>query len=295
METLIPLPRSGLMKTIELTQGTPAWHTWRKNIIGGSDASAVMGCGFMTANQLYLNKLGLWEPVTTARMTRGHELEAQAREICSDMLGMSLKPMCVEHDKRSWQAASLDGIDDKHSVIVEIKTGGDAALERAKNGVIPDYHRCQIQHQLEVTGLDKCIYFFFDGKNGYPIDVYRDTKYITQLNEAEERFWNNLQDFVAPPLSGKDYETHESEVRLKLAQEWLEVNGSLSALEKREKELREALIADAGERNTIGGGIKILMSGRAGSVDYKAIPELKKVCLEDYRKPAVKFFRVTKV
>ncbi len=283
------------MKTITLEQGSKDWHAWRRNVIGGSDAPSIQGIGFMTPNQLYLNKLGLYEPVQTKMMSRGHELEGQARELCQDILGVELRPICVEHDKRSWQAASLDGIDDKHSVIVEIKTGGDAALERAKNGIIPDYHRCQIQHQLEVTGLDMCVYFFFDGKNGYPIEVYRDTKYITQLNEAEERFWGNLQDFIPPALTVKDYETHESEARLKLAKEWIEVNESLTILEKREKELKEALIADAGERNTVGGGIKILMSGRAGNVDYKAIPELKRVNLEEYRKPAVKFFRVTKV
>ncbi len=282
------------MKVIDLVQNTNEWLLYRRNKIGGSDSSSVMGIGFMTPNQLYLNKLGLYEPVQTKMMSRGQELEGNARQLCQDVLGVELRPLCVEHDKRSWQAASLDGVDDKHSIIVEIKTGGDAALERAKAGIIPDYHLCQIQHQLEVTGLDRCVYFFFDGKNGYPIDVYRDTKYITQLNEAEERFWRNLQDFVPPSLTNKDYETHESEARLKLAKEWLELNESLTTLEKREKELREALIADAGERNTIGGGIKILMLGRAGSVDYKAIPELKKVCLEDYRKPAVKFFRVTK-
>ena len=282
------------MKTIELEQGTKEWLLYRRNKIGGSDAPSIQGIGFMTPNQLYLNKLGLYEPQVTQRMSRGHELEGQARELCQDMLGMKLRPLCVEHDKRSWQAASLDGIDDQHSVIVEIKTGGESALDRAKNGVIPDYHMCQIQHQLEVTGLDRCVYFFFDGKNGYPIDVYRDTKYITQLNEAEERFWMNLQDFVPPALTGKDYETHETEARLKLAQEWLEINSQLTTLEKREKELREAMINEAGERNTVGGGVRILMSGRAGSIEYKAIPELKKVNLEEYRKPAVKFFRVTK-
>jgi predicted phage-related endonuclease len=188
----------------------------------------------------------------------------------------------------------LDGIDPDHSFIVEIKTGGSAALERAKNGKIPDYHFCQIQHQLEVSGLDRCVYFFFDGENGFPIDVYRDTKYINQLNEAEERFWDNLQDFVPPPLTNKDYESHETEERISLAKQWLEVSERLSRDEKLEKELREKLITEAGDRNTIGGGVKILMSGRAGSVDYKAIPELKGVDLDKYRKGAVKFFRVTK-
>lgn len=282
------------MKTIDLVQNTPEWLAYRRHHIGGSDSSSVLGIGFMTPNQLYLNKLGLWEPTVTSMMNRGQELEGAARNLAMEMLGVELNPLCVEHDKRSWQSASLDGIDPGHSFIVEIKTGGSAALERAKNGKIPDYHFCQIQHQLEVSGLDRCVYFFFDGENGFPIDVYRDTKYINQLNEAEEKFWDNLQDFVPPPLTNKDYESHETEERISLAKQWLEVSERLSRDEKLEKELREKLITEAGERNTIGGGVRILMSGRAGSVDYKAVPELKGVDLDKYRKGAVKFFRVTK-
>lgn len=282
------------MRVVNLEQNTPSWLAYRKHHIGGSDAPSVQGIGFMTPNQLYMNKLGLWEPKTTALMNRGHELEGAARILAAQMLDTEFYPMCVEHDKRPWQSASLDGIDRKHTFILEIKTGGAAALERAKNGVIPDYHRCQMQHQLEVSGLDHCVYFFYDGVKGYPIDVYRDTRYINQLNEAEERFWDNLQDFVAPPLSGKDYEAHETQERLRLAQQWLEVSEQLNRDEKLEKELREKLITEAGERNTVGGGVKILMMGRAGSVDYKAVPELKGVDLDQYRKGAMKFFRVTK-
>ncbi|OGT44262.1 MAG: hypothetical protein A3F13_02530 [Gammaproteobacteria bacterium RIFCSPHIGHO2_12_FULL_40_19] len=283
------------MKIVNLEQNTPSWLAYRKHHIGGSDAASVLNIGFMTPNQLYLNKLGLWEPKITSRMNRGHELEGAARSLAMEMLQCDLNPLCVEHDKRPWQSASLDGIDRKHTFIVEIKTGGAAALERAKNGVIPDYHVCQIQHQLEVSGLDHCVYFFYDGKNGYPIDVYRDTRYINQLNEAEEQFWDNLQNFVPPPLNQKDYEEHETAERLRLAREWLEVSERLNRDEKLEKELREKLITDAGERNTVGGGVKILMMGRAGSVDYRAVPELKGVNLDKYRKEAVKFFRVTKV
>jgi putative phage-type endonuclease len=282
------------MKVVELEQNSPKWLSWRRNKIRGSDAPSIQNIGFMTPNQLYLNKLGLWEPKINSKMTRGHELEDSARKLAMDMLGTELHPLCVEHDKRSWQAASLDGIDPKQSFIVEIKTGGAAALERAKAGIVPDYHQCQIQHQLEVSELDKCVYFFFDGINGYPIDIYRDTKYINQLNEAEQKFWDNLQDFVPPPLTGKDYEAHESEERIRLAREWLEVNERLTRDEKLEKQLREMLINEAGDRNTVGGGVKILMSGRAGSVDYKAIPEIKGVNLDKFRKEPVKFFRVTK-
>lgn len=282
------------MKTIHLEQDSQEWHNWRRNIIGGSDAPAVMGIGFLTPHQLYLNKLGLYQTTQTPLMERGKKLEGQARSLCQEMLGTQLEPLCVVHNQRSWQAASLDGIDPKRTFIVEIKTGGEKALERAKNGIIPDYHRCQIQHQLEVTGLEMCIYFFFDGTKGYPIEVYRDERYINHLVTAEEAFWIDLQDFRAPQLIQKDYEVHETETRKRLAQEWIKVTEELQALEKQEKSLREALIADNGDRNTIGGGIKISLSGRAGNIDYKSIPELSNVDVEKYRKAPSKFFRMVR-
>src|SRR3990167_1257272 len=259
------------MKVIEMTQNTPKWLAYRRHHIGGSDAPSIQNIGFMSPSQLYLNKLGLWEPTVTARMNRGHELEGAARTLAMDMLGCELNPMCIEHDKRSWQSASLDGIDSARSFIVEIKTGGAAALERARNGVIPDYHYCQIQHQLEVSGLDRCVYLFFDGKDGYPIDVNRNTPYINQLNEAEELFWNRLLSFEAPPTLEKEFEIDETPKRIEIGGKWREAKDNLDYWEKLEKKYRDELITNAGDRNTVGGGVKILISARAGSIDYKSI------------------------
>jgi putative phage-type endonuclease len=283
-----------MMKVITLEQNTPEWLTYRRHHIGGSDAPSVQGIGFMTPNQLFMNKLGLWEPFVTARMNRGHELEGAARSLAMEMLQCKFSPLCIEHDKRPWQSASLDGIDPQHTFILEIKTGGAAALERAKKGVIPDYHYCQIQHQLEVSGLDRCVYFFYDGENGYPIDVKRDTRYINQLNEAEESFWERLLKFEAPPLLEKEIEPHETAERIRLGKEWREAKDQSDYWDRKEKEAREKLIIDAGERNTVGGGVKIVVTGRAGSIDYKAIPELRGRNLEEFRKDAVKFYRVSK-
>lgn len=282
------------MKTITLTQNTPEWLTYRKNRIGGSDAPSIMQCGFKTPYQLFLEKLGLHETPMNDMMKRGQELEPYARQKFIDMTGIEVNALVVEHDDRSWQIASLDGIDKDHKVIVEIKTGGGAALERAQSGKISDGNYCQIQHQLEVTGLSMCFYFFFDGHNGYPIEIKRDDKYIQRLNEEEKRFWDDLQDFTPPKLTSKDYVEHVTPGRIRMAAEWLELNERMKADSLREKDLRDAMIADAGMPNTIGGGLQISKVVRQGAVDYKAIDALKEVDLNAYRKAPIEFWRVTK-
>lgn len=45
---------------VELSQGTPEWHEWRKNGIGGSDATVVEGISpYRTPRQLFYEKKGL--------------------------------------------------------------------------------------------------------------------------------------------------------------------------------------------------------------------------------------------
>jgi hypothetical protein len=45
-------------------------------------------------------------------------------------------------------------------------------------------------------------------------------------------------------------------------------------------------------RRTYGCGVEVLKSSRKGAVDYSAIPELRKVNLESYRKPSVPVVKI---
>src|SRR5512135_619929 len=262
------------MKTITLEQGSVAWLAYRRNKIGGSDAPSIMNCGYKTPYQLYLEKLGLYDQPLTNAMKRGQELEPLARDQFTRLTGIQTAPAVIEHYDRPWQIASLDGLSNDGKTFVEIKTGGDAALERAKAGKVSDNNYCQVQHQLEVTGLQKAFLFFFDGVNGYPIEINRDDNYIRRLVEAESRFWEDLQDFKAPPLTEKDKITVETEERLRMAQEWLELTERMKRDEERKKQLQESILQDSQYQNSIGCGLQCVKVVRAGAVDYSAIPEL---------------------
>ena len=165
---------------------------------------------------------------------------------------------------------------------------------RAKAGKVSDNNYCQIQHQLEVTGLDKCYLFFFDGVDGYPIEINRDDNYIRRLVEAEKRFWDDLQDFKAPPLTDKDKITVETEDRSRMAKEWLELTERMKRDEERKKQLQDELLRESQYQNSTGCGLQCVKVVRAGAVDYSAIPELQGVDLNQYRKAPSEYWRVLK-
>lgn len=283
------------MKTITLQQNTPEWLSYRRNRIGASDASSIMGIGFMTPNQLFYNKLGLYDPFISKAMNKGQELEPMARDCFIRDIGVNVEPVVVEHEERPWQMASLDGISKDRKLFVEIKTGGETVLNMAKEGKIPEKYFCQIQHQLEVTGLEKCFYYFFDGERGYPIEIKRDDDYIQRLVEAEKKFWDGLQNFEAPPLTDKDRVTRETAEMKKLAAEWLEITERIKTYTAREKEVRELMLKECEYQNSIGGGVTLTKVVRQGNVDYKAIAQLKDMDLNPYRKEPTEFWRVAKV
>lgn len=281
------------MKHIQLSPNTPEWHDWRSSVIGASDAPSIMGIGYMTPYELYLNKLGLYQTQVNPMMQRGHDLEPLARQAFIEEYGYEIKPAIVQSTQHPFMGASLDGVDKDESIIVEIKTGGGKTLEMAKNGIVPDHHYCQIQHQLAVTGLDKCIYYFFDGKFGYATPVMRYTKYIENLIEQERKFWNCVLNFSPPALSDRDY-VEQSGEWLDLTQELLPLLDTMKKAEAREKEIRERLIHIASDRNSCGGGIKLTRIPRQGSIDYSQIDALKDVDLTKYRKQPMITWRVSR-
>lgn len=281
------------MKIVNLEQGTREWHEHRNNHIGGSDAPSVMGIGFMTPYQLHLNKLGLYNIPTNPMMQRGHDLEPQARSLLNARTGLIFEPICAVSSEIDYIAASLDGIASDGSCITEIKTGGEKAAEIAKAGIVPDKYICQIQHQLYVTELEKCIYCFFDGSEIFTIDVYRDDKYINNLIKTEKKFWEGLINFKAPELTEKDYVPRDGDYVI-LAKEMADILERKKELELREEAIRGQMIVLAEDKNSIGGGIKMTRVPRQGAIDYKQIDVLRAVDLEKFRKPSMITWRFSK-
>lgn len=79
------------------------------------------------------------------------------------------------------------------------------------------------------------------------------------------------------------------------AKKWLEIKQELKLLEAEEKVLRQELIELANEQSCQGGGIRLNYSVRKGMVDYQAIPGIKEMNLELFRKPSTKVWIISEL
>lgn len=287
-----------------LVQQTDEWLELRKNKIGASDAPIIMGVSpWKTELQLWEEKVGIRNSPTTYVMERGHRLEPAARQRLQDETGIEFFPKVVFHPKIDWMMASLDCIDEKSQTIGEIKCPGKEDHALAKSGKIPDKYYPQLQHQMEVCGLDVALYFSYYVSPENEIDTQlvecrRNTQYLKSMMEKEDRFINQyVQNFIAPPETERDLELRSDETWKSLASEWLHIRKSILQLErfeKREKELRDLLVHASNGKNCVGGGIKLTRSVRKGNIDYPKITDTLGIDVEPYRKEPVECWRIAK-
>lgn len=279
------------MKLIDIEQGSAEWLALRKNKIGASDASSILGIGFKTPYQLWLEKMGLSETEQNQAMRRGIDLEPIARQTfieAMDCIGLKIIPVVALHDSISFMMASFDGLSEDGKIAVEIKCPGKEDHEKAMDGVIPEKYVPQLQHQMEVAGVQSMFYFSYSERSHKIIEINKDNRYIKDMIEKEKSFWNCMQNLEAPELIDRDYIKREDEEWIKLAQEWIE----LSKLEERKEEIRKKILDISGKSNTMGGGIRLSKIPRKGNVDYKSIPELQNIDLERYRKSTIETYRI---
>jgi putative phage-type endonuclease len=122
-----------------------------------SDQAALQGeSPYRTRRDVWFEKAGLGEPDDEDRsfiFRRGHETEAELRELFSAHTKLEITPTCFE--KGAIYGASLDGYD-KSLGVFEAKLVGKDVLKTAKEKrEIPEHHWIQIQAQLHASDSDK--------------------------------------------------------------------------------------------------------------------------------------------
>lgn len=177
---------------------TDEWHILRKTRLGASDAPIIMGVSkWKTPYQLMLEKIGVMEVDSpTAIQQRGLDLEDKARDWFFKQTNILMKPQVVFCQTYDFMFASLDGMDETKTKILEIKCSGKVDHNTAKKGKVPKHYYPQLQHQLSVTRLPTTYYLSFDGQEGILLEVERDEKYIKQLIETEWDFYKSMLTFV---------------------------------------------------------------------------------------------------
>lgn len=185
------------------------WLEYRKQGIGGSDASVV--CGISR----YKSPVELWMEKTDQLPYQGAgeaaywgtQLEALVRTEFTKRTGIE-----VAHTKQLLQStvypfmlANLDGLCEHPDYGIcgfEAKTA--SAYKAAEwEDAIPDEYQLQIQHYMAVTGYRGFYIAVLIGGNTFRWKfVERDKELISMLIELESDFWAHVEDRTPPPLDG---------------------------------------------------------------------------------------------
>ena len=277
------------MREVRLEQGSQEWLDWRKTVITATDCAAVRGSSpWTTAYKAWQKKLGyIPEEASNDAMERGKRLEPFIRERFIKSYGLNMTPMVVESSEYTFLGASLDGISDCRKYILEVKTGGKKLYDMALEEVIPEYYMDQIQQQLLVTAADKCFYVVGgeDETKDIVIEVFPDPRFAKEYIPVAREFWRCIAFNEPPALKDSDYKDMSEDESWKIcADEYKFACEQIKKIEETKEYWRKKLLEMCRDQNCLGNGIKIMKTVMRGRVDYDAIPEIKGVDLDKYRK-----------
>lgn len=184
-------------RVVDLIPGSKQWHAWRRDGIGSSDASVLMGTSpWKSRERLIQEKLGLVGPAQASfPMLKGIAQEASAREYFAKEYQYRVTPACIENIEFPWLRSSLDGLHIDDRVVWEHKLSGKDDFELARSGKVPEKYEAQLQQILMVTGFKRIFYQAtpFDGKpEPAVICVGRNQRYIKELRMRAFCFWELL-------------------------------------------------------------------------------------------------------
>ena len=282
---------------VKLVQGSAEWHEHRRRYRNASDTPVVLGVSpWQTPYQLWQHKLGLCTPEVTPAMLRGTQLEPAARAAYEARTGLVMQPLVLVDGEYS---ASLDGLTLGGERILEIKCplkGRDSALWKSiEAGQLPEHYRWQVEHQLMVTGAAVADVFLFDGTDGIQLEVTPDASTWPRIHDAWDAFVRYVAEAQAPPLTDRDTRVRDDPEWLGAAGAYLELRTASEVLSTKLDEAKARLVGLASHAKEQGGGVAVTHIWKRGSVDYKKIPGITELNVEQYRGAPREETRITLV
>ena len=187
------------------------WLEYRKQGIGGSDASVVCGINrYKSPVELWMektNQLPYQEAGEAAYW--GTQLEAIVRGEFTKRTGIEVETVkqLLQSADNPFMLANVDGVcehPDFGTCIFEAKTA-TAYKTGEWEDAVPDEYALQIQHYMAVTGCKAAYIAVLIGGNTFRWKlVERDDELISMLISFEAVFWQHVQSMTPPPLDGSE-------------------------------------------------------------------------------------------
>lgn len=254
------------------------WHWWRKQGIGGSDISAILGFNnYKNEVSVWLEKTGQIDPVEeNFKMKMGNMLEPIVADLFAEEhpeLKIKRNHFLLQHSKIDCMTANIDReiiCPVRGRGILEIKTTGEFSKKEWTSETVPDMYMFQIQHYFAVTGY-KFGYFavLIGGNTEYKSYlVERDDGIIAFIEAQAVQFWDKVVNNEMPVLDGSEasrealsviypHENAKAETielpfhLMAMMEELQEIKKKETELDERKRFLQAQIITDLGN-NTIG-------------------------------------------
>lgn len=286
------------------------WLQLRRNGIGGSDASVVMGENpWRSILQLWEEKTGRLEIADNGNEFTywGNVMEPIIRKEFMKRTGLKVrqKHALIFHPEFPYLCANLDGIvtdENGEKCVFEAKTVSQYKADQW-DGKIPREYMWQVQHYLFVCDMKKAYVAALVGGNQFIFHVvYRDEEMIRELVQEEQRFWNDcVQADIQPKADGSEAtleylnEKYKNPIgdRIKLdasvttvLEEYDKVDGELKGLEKRKNEITNYLksVLKEHESGEVAGRVVSWKKVEKFTVDNKRLREEKPELYSQYQK-----------
>lgn len=193
--------------------------------IGGSDAGTLLGLNsFKDEYTLYLEKIGEIEPGEAGEAAEwGHTLEPVVADKWQERIGapggyeIEPFPYLLQSIEYPFMTANIDRLirkDDRFGVL-EVKTAseylngewenGEILSDGTGGGKVPLKYYAQLQHYLAVTGLEWGYFASLVGGNKfYSVYVERNDKFIDELIDTEQLFFERVSMRIPPEINGSE-------------------------------------------------------------------------------------------
>ena len=199
------------MQELFLIQGSADWHAHRAKHRNASDTPAVTGHSPHKSRSEFMRERATGiaqdiDPETQRRFDEGHRYEALARPIMEAIIGQEVFPITGTEGQYS---ASFDGLTMLGEIAAEHKTLNNEIRACSTAAELPIYYREQMEHQLMVSGAEKCLFIAtrWDADDNLIEKVHfwyaPDLALRQQIVAAWDQFERDLAEFVPEPETVK--------------------------------------------------------------------------------------------
>lgn len=245
------------------------WLVLRREGLGGSDASTVMGLNpYSDRLTLFCDKKGLLpEKEDTESMRLGRDLEEYVAKRFCEATGKKVKRSGYmwRHPQYAFLQANIDREVVGEDAILECKTTMNYDRHDYDSGEIPMNYYCQCMHYMAVTGCDRAyLAVLVFGKGFYWFTIERDENEVQSLVESEVEFWQTYVEQNRPPEADGSESSLETIQKLHpyddgdttqimgmddMVRQYLDLGESVKRLKKQQDEIRAQLCQALGTRS----------------------------------------------